>query len=180
MTQNELKEARRLFIDEMELELEDAYKPEERLFYLHPSEDSIVLSHAMFWVLSRSLRGKVGNFKALWLLHHCEEEMLEAYLTEDESFPDLLHCCNLIYEVLPYLIPVTKSGLDGRYCRKLTAIAIVAGGYGAGMPEDDINDLMDDIDFYSGKVRCPKIEQMIPMLEGLVEEEMASLKMQGA
>lgn len=65
MTQNELKEARKVFFDKMEQKLEEVYKPEERLFYCHPSEDSIVLSHAMFWVLSQRLRGKVKNFKPL-------------------------------------------------------------------------------------------------------------------
>ena len=32
--------------------------------------------------------------------------------------------------------------------RRLAAIAIVAGGYGGDMPEDQCYDLLDDMDFY--------------------------------
>ena len=50
--------------------------------------------------------------------------------------------------------------------RKLAAITIVAGGYGGDMP-----DLLDDIDFYYNKVKCRKIEKLLPVLSKLVIEE---------
>ena len=48
---------------------------------------------------------------------------------------------------------------------------IVAGGYGGDMPEDQAYDLLDDIDFYYNKVKCRKIEKLLPVLSKLVIEE---------
>ena len=37
--------------------------PEDSIFYYHSSEDRIVLSHALFWVMTKSLNGKVAKEK---------------------------------------------------------------------------------------------------------------------
>ena len=37
--------------------------PEDSIFYYHSSEDRIVLSHALFWVMTKSLKGKVAEEK---------------------------------------------------------------------------------------------------------------------
>lgn len=37
--------------------------PEDSIFYYHSSEDCIVLSHALFWVMTKSLKGKVAKEK---------------------------------------------------------------------------------------------------------------------
>lgn len=39
------------------------------------------------------------------------------------------------------------------------------------MPEDQAYDLLDDIDFYYNKVKCRKIEKLLPVLSKLVVEE---------
>ena len=43
-------------------------RPEDDLFYYHPSEDKIVLSHALFWVMTQNTKGKVRKEKYLLLL----------------------------------------------------------------------------------------------------------------
>lgn len=52
---------------------------------------------------------------------------------------------------------------------------IVAGGYGGDMPEDLCYDLLDNIDFYYNKVRCRKIERILPQLNKMVEEEASQI-----
>ena len=37
--------------------------PEDSIFYYHSSEDRIVLSHALFWVMTKSLKGKMAKEK---------------------------------------------------------------------------------------------------------------------
>ena len=54
---------------------------------------------------------------------------------------------------------------------RLAAITIVAGGYGGDIPKDQAYDLLDDIDFYYNKVKCRKIEKLMPVLSKLVIEE---------
>ena len=98
------KEDRNSFRKEMLGKIEEHWaksnSPEDDLFYYHPSEDKIVLSHALFWVMTQNIKGKVGKEKYLLLLRQYQEEMLEAYLTESEDFKDLLHYCNIMYNAL--------------------------------------------------------------------------------
>lgn len=95
------KEIRRRMFDEMEQKLKETYSEEERMFYYHPSEERVVLSHALFWVLSGSLKGKIRQEKGLLLLRQYQEEMLEANLTDEEYFTELLRYCNILYEYIP-------------------------------------------------------------------------------
>ena len=60
--------------------------------------------------------------------------------------------------------------------RKLAAIALVAAGYAGDMPEDLANELLDDIDYHFNKVKCRKIEQMMPQLMKMVEREMEGIR----
>ena len=102
--------------------------------------------------------------------------MLEAYLTESTDFDDLLHCCNVIYNVFPITLQKVYNLSVDKAARKLAAIFIVAGGYGGDMPEEQADELLDDIDFYYNKVKCRKIEQLLPMLDKMVEEQQQSLR----
>ena len=169
------KEERNSFRKEMLGKLEEQWvksnSPEDNLFFYHPSEDKIVLSHALFWVMTQNIKGKVGKEKYLLLLRQYQEEMLEAYLTESEDFKDLLHYCNIMYNALPMLLRSTYDFHIHLDARKLAAITIVAGGYGGDLPEDQAYDLLDDIDFYYNKIKCRKIERLLPVLNKLVIEE---------
>lgn len=176
MTKEELKAERRKFIGNMQARLQQNSQPEDDLFYYHPNEDHIVLSHALFWVMSKPLVTKISHHLCFQLLHKYEEEMLEAYLTESEDFPELFSHCNIIYNILPYVMKeYEQSDRSKRLNRQLSAIAIVASGYGGDMDTDTAYDLLDDMDFNMyGKVCCPKIERMLPRLNGMVEEQMLS------
>ena len=170
---NDLREARKQMFAQMEQKLKEMNPTEEdRMFYYHSSEDRIVLSHALFWVLSSTLKGKIRQEKCLLLLRKYEEEMLDAYLTDDEQFSDLLRYCNILFEYMPIVINATHDLNKDKDARKLAAIAVVAGGYGGDMPETLANELLDDMDCYRGKVKCQKIEQMMPELMEMVEKEM--------
>ena len=53
---------------------------------------------------------------------------------------------------------------------------IVAAGFAGDMDEELANALLDDMDFHFNKVKCRKIEQMLPKLMKMVEGEMESLR----
>ena len=131
-------------------------------------ELKIVLSHALFGVMTQPqcLKGKIRKEKFFLLLRQYEEEMLDAFLTENDYFSELL----------PTILMSTELRTD-KDARKLAAIAVVAAGYGGDMDEELANELLDDMDFDRyGKVKCPKIEQMLPKLMKMVEEEMRSMR----
>ena len=171
MINKELQDIRKQMIDKMEQRLAKSQKPEDDIFYYHSCEDRIVLSHALFWVMTQSIKGSIAKDKYLLFLRQYQEEMLEAYLTEDDSFSDLLHYCNVIYNSLPIIISETAGSHTDESAPKLAAMAIVAGGYGGDMPANKCDELLDDMDFCNGKVKCNKIEQMLPKLNKMVEAE---------
>ena len=173
--ENELqKEMRKAMFDRMEADLRKTCKPEERMFALHPDEEHIVVSHALFYMMSKPLAGKLPSLQGFSLLRKFEEEMLTAYLTESDDFPELLRYCNLLYEIFPYeLTAVARSAAIASKVRKLQTIAMVAAGYGGDMKEDAVNDILDDMDFDRyNKVCCPLIDRMMPQLNKMVEREM--------
>lgn len=170
-----LRETRRLMMTNLEETMQKGKSPEDSVFYYHSSEDRIVLSHALFWVMTQSLKGKVGKEKNILLIRQYQEEMLESYLMDDDYFPEILHYCNIMYETL---LTVTAGVYDlhtNKEVRKLAGITMVAAGYAGDMPEDLCNDLLDDIDFHFNNVKCRKIEQMLPQLNKMVEEEVKSM-----
>ena len=187
-SREELMEVRKQMIAQMEQKLHESWSSEEdSLFYYHRSEDRIVLSHALFWVMTQGLKGKIRQEKYLLLLRQYQEEMLDAYLQDTEDFPTMLHSqdlrnerpevesCNIIYEYLPMIL--NSSHLRGeKGASKLAAISVVAAGYGGDMDEELANALLDDMAFDRyGKVKCRKIEGMMPKLMKMVEGEMKGM-----
>lgn len=167
-----IEEVRKEFFSKMEKMLSEMRKPEDCMFYCHSDEDRIVLSHALFWVMTRCWNMKVPSLKGLSLLCKYQEMMLEAYLTEADDYPELLRYCNIMYELLPYELKAFSAN-DRTYvkARKLKGIAIVAAGFGGDMPEELACELLDDMDFEYNRVCCHKIERMLPQLARMVEEE---------
>lgn len=174
MKQESQKETRKEMFDRMEADLLKTCKPEDRMFALHPDEEHIIVSHALFLMMSKPLAGKLSSLKGLYLLRKLEEEMLTAYLTEAEDFTELLRYCNLLYEVFPYeLASAARNASKASKVRKLQATAMVAAGYGGDMDDDTVDDILDDMDFDRyNKVCCPLIDRMMPQLNKMVEREM--------
>ena len=178
MNKEELRETRKQMFAKMEQRLQEIHpKEEDRMFYYHSSEDRIVLSHALFWVMTQPqcLKGKIRKERLFLLLRQYQEEMLDAYLTEDDYFYELLRYCNILFETLPTILMSTGMRAD-KDVRKLAAIAVVAAGYGGDMDEELANELLDDMDFHYNKVKCRKIEGMLPKLMKMVDGEVRSLR----
>ena len=166
----ELRETRKQMFAKMEQQLQEIHpKEENRLFYHHSSKDRIVLSHALFWTMTlpQFFKSRLRKEKFFLLLRQYEEEMLDAFLQDDEYFTDLLHYCNIMYEIMPTIL-MSSYLREEKDSRKLAAISVVAAGYGGDMPEDLCDELLDDIDYHFNKVKCRKIELMMPKLMKMV------------
>lgn len=172
MANRDLKEMRKQMLSQMEQKLHDTWPSEEdSLFYYHSSEDRIVLSHALFWVMTlpQSLKRQYQKGKYFLLLRQY------AYLQDTEDFLTMLHYCNIIYETLPIILTGMHNLRTEMDARKLAATSIVAAGFGGDMPEDMANELLDDMDFFCDKVKCRKIEGMLPQLQKMVEGEIKNM-----
>ena len=178
MDKNELKEIRKQKFAQMEQQLKETHpKEEDRMFYYHSSEERIVLSHALFWTMTlpQFFKSRLRKEKFFLLLRQYQEEMLDAFLQDDDYFSDLLHYCNILYEMLPTIL-MSSYLREEKDARKLAAISVVAAGFGGDMDEGLANELLDDMDFHFNKVKCWKIEQMLPKLMKMVEGEMKSVR----
>ena len=177
-SREELMEVRKQMFAQMEQRLHESWSSEEdSLFYYHPSEDRIVLSHALFWTMTQLqfFKSKLRKEKFFLLLRQYQEEMLDAFLQDDDYFLDLLHYCNILYEMLPTILMASHLKTE-KDTSKLAAISMVAAGYAGDMPEELANELLDDMDFDRyGKVKCRAIEQMMPQLMKMVEGEMEGM-----
>ena len=176
-SRDEVLEVRKQKFAQMEQKLRDSWSSEEdSLFYYHSSEDRIVLSHALFWTMTlpQFFKSRLRKEKFFLLLRQYQEEMLDAFLQDDDYFSDLLHYCNILYEMLPTIL-MSSHLKEEKDARKLSAISVVAAGYGGDMDEELCNELLDDMDFHFNKVKCRKIEQMLPKLMKMVEGEMVAM-----
>lgn len=178
MDKNELKEIRKQKFAQMEQQLKETHpKEEDRMFYYHSSEERIVLSHALFWTMTlpQFFKSRLRKEKFFLLLRQYQEEMLDAFLQDDDYFSDLLHYCNILYEMLPTIL-MSSYYREEKDSRKLAAISVVAAGFGGDMDEELANELLDDMDFHYNKVKCRKIELIVPKLMKMVEGEMGSMR----
>ena len=178
MEKGELRERRKQWFAPMEQKLKEMHtKEDDSLFYYHSSEDRIVLSHAMFWTMTQLqfFKSKMRKEKFFLLLRQYEEEMLDAFLQDDDYFSELLHYCSVMYEMLPTILGASHLRTE-KDARKLAAIAMVAAGYAGDMPEYLCDELLDSLDFEYNKVKCRKIEQMMPQLMKMVESEMKGMR----
>ena len=177
MDNKDLREKRKEWFSQMEAKLKEMNpKEEDNLFYYHSSEDRIVLSHAMFWTMTQLqfFKSMLRKEKFFLLLRQYQEEMLDAFLQDDDYFSDMLHYCNIMYEMLPTILMASHLKTE-KDTPKLAAISLVAAGYAGDMDEELANELLDDMDFDRyGKVKCRAIEQLMPQLMKMVEEEMNS------
>jgi len=104
---------------------------------------------------------EIRKRKFFLLIRQYQEEMLDAFLQDDDYFSDLLHYCNLMYDMLPTIL-MSSHIRQEKDARKHAAISVVAAGYGGDMDEDLCNELLDDMDFHYNKVKCRMIEGMLP------------------
>ena len=178
MDKNKLKEIRKQKFAQMEQQLKETHpKEEDRMFYYHSSEERIVLSHALFWTMTlpQFFKSRLRKEKFFLLLRQYQEEMLDAFLQDDDYFSDLLQYCNILYEMLPTIL-LSSYYREEKDARKLAAISVVAAGYGGDMPEELATILIDDIDYHYNKVKCRQIELIVPKLMKMVEGEMGSMR----
>ena len=186
----ELREIRKQKFAQMEQKLHESWASEEdSLFYYHRSEDRIVLSHALFWTrtLPQFFKSRLRKEKFFLLLRQYQEEMLDAFLQDDDYFSDLLHSqdlrnerskiesCNILYEMLPTIL-MSSHIREEKDSRKLAAISLVAAGFGGDMDEELATILIDDIDYHYNKVKCRQIELIMPKLMKMVEGEMEGMR----
>lgn len=85
----------------------------------------------------------------------------------------MLRACNIVFEGLPYeLSQVMHNPITAKVARRLQSVAIVAIGYGGDMSDDQAIEILDDLDFKNNVVYSSQIENLLPILKKMAEEEL--------
>ena len=141
--------------------------------YFHLDGDRIVLFHALFWSTIYTLETSFRHNKCFLLFRQYQGEMLAAYFTESDEYSEWLCYCNILFNAFSYqLSHDQRTDKFVKSSCRLGAISVVTRGYGGDRDDDLIDELLDDMDFFRNKVCCRKIEQMLPYLKKMVEEEL--------
>ncbi len=90
-----LREVRKQMISQMEQKLHESWSSEEdSIFYYHRSEDRMVLSHALFWVMTQPqcLKGKIRKER----FFSCFDSIKKRCLTLIFRIPKISQRCYII------------------------------------------------------------------------------------
>lgn len=74
------------------------------------------------------------------------------------------------------ILSTLRDSKNDNAVRKLLAIGIVAAGYGGDCKEEICNELLDDIDFHFNRVKCRKIESLLPLLNDYESDEIQQMR----
>ena len=77
---------RQQLIDAMEAHFQSLCAPEDRMFAKYPDKDHIIVSHALFWVMSRSLVKKLPKLKSFYLLVNLRKRCLQLTSPSQKTF----------------------------------------------------------------------------------------------
>lgn len=96
-----LKEERAHFFEKMEQCLNEMNRPEDSLFFHHSSEDRVVLSHALFWVMTKSIGGVGCPRKNI--SSSCVNIRKKCLMLISQNRTIFRSYCNIIYETLSHI-----------------------------------------------------------------------------
>lgn len=66
--------------------------------------------------MTQQLKGSIRREKYLLSLCWYQEEMLDAFLQDDDYFNEMLRYSNIIYETLPYILNATHDLRKDKRC----------------------------------------------------------------
>lgn len=77
MQSDSRRNMRKQFFDEVERMYQVNKDPKDDVFYYHPNEDRIVLSHALFWSMTHALEKPFRHNKCFLLLRQYQGENVD-------------------------------------------------------------------------------------------------------
>ena len=79
--------------------------------------------------MTKGFPGSVSKEDFFILLRLYQDEVLDAYLTDSDDFPELLRYCNIMFNTLPSIMRGIPTFRNDKSVRRLIAVSVVAVGY---------------------------------------------------
>ena len=145
-------------------------KPDDSIFYYHPSLERIILGLAMYALASRPYMSKLGKAESLSLYNRYINEMVTEWIDETDGFEYLFTTLMTLSDVFPYVTQEFTSQHPGlrKIIRNLQYTFSYWTAVAGDMSEKRANELLDDISTDGKRIDSEKIAQLIKRIQPIV------------
>ena len=145
-------------------------KPDDSIFYYHPSLDRIILGMSMYAIASRPYISKLGKAESLSIYNIYINEMVTDWIDETEGFDYLFNTLMTLSEAFPYASQGFADQHPGlrKIIRNLQDTFCYWTAVAGDMSESKANELLDDISTDGKRIDSEKIAQLIKRIQPIV------------
>lgn len=145
-------------------------KPDDSMFYYHPSLERIILGLAMYAIASRSYMNKLGKAESLSLLNNYINEMVTVWIDETDGFEYLFTTLMTLSDAFPIITQGFASQHPGlrKVIRNLQYTFCYWTSVAGDMNEEKADELLDDISTDGKRIDSEKIAQLVKRIQPIV------------
>ena len=146
------------------------HKPDDSIFYYHPSLERIILGLAMYAIASRPYISKLGKAESLSLYNLYINEMVTDWIDETDGFEYLFTTLMTLSDAFPYVTQEFASQHPGlrKVIRNLQYTFSYWTAVAGDMSEERADELLDDISTDGKRIDSEKIGLLIKRIQPIV------------
>ena len=145
-------------------------KPDDSIFYYHPSLERIILGLTMYAIASRPYISKLGKAESLTIFNIYINEMVTAWIDETEAFEYPFTTLMTLSDAFPYVTQAFASQHPGlkKVIRHLQDTFCYWTAVAGDMSQKKADELLDDISTDGKRIDSEKIAQLVKRIQPIV------------
>lgn len=145
-------------------------KPDDSIFYYHPSLERIILGLTMYAIASRPYLNKLGKAESLKVFNIYINEMVTAWIDETDGFEYPFNTLMTLSDAFPYVTQAFSSQHPGlkKVIRDLQNTFCYWTSVAGDMSTEKADELLDDISTDGKRIDSEKIAQLVKRIQPIV------------
>ena len=145
-------------------------KPDDSIFYYHPSLERIILGLTMYAIASRPYISKLGKAESLTIYNLYINELVTEWIDETDGFEYLFTTLMTLSDAFPYASQGFATQHPGlrKVIRNLQDTFCYWTSIAGDMSESKANELLDDISTDGKRIDSEKIAQLVKRIQSIV------------
>ena len=145
-------------------------KPDDSIFYYHPSLERIILGLTMYAIASRPYISKLGKAESLTIFNIYINEMVTAWIDETEAFEYPFTTLMTLSDAFPYASQALATQHPGlrKVIRHLQDTFCYWTAVAGDMSQKKADELLDDISTDGKRIDSEKIAQLVKRIQPIV------------
>lgn len=146
------------------------HKPDDSIFYYHPSLERIILGLSMYAIASRPYLSKLGKAESLTVYNLYINEMVTEWIDETDGFEYLFTTLMTLSEAFLYATQGFASQHPGlrKVIRNLQNTFLYWISVAGDMSQKKADELLDDIYTDGKRIDSEKVAQLIKRIQPIV------------